>query len=106
MKGLRIQLIIHLIKHGTNLTSIALDNVSIFQTASRKNTKKNGCKFANCKCELYGMYKKIYGYIFWLYKKKLTASQPKQTTTQTETKHQVINLHKKKKKLAQNSNKT
>ena len=28
----RIQLIIHLIKHGTNLTSIELDKVSIFQT--------------------------------------------------------------------------
>ena len=30
----RIQLIIHSIRHGTNLTSIELDKVSIFQTMS------------------------------------------------------------------------
>ena len=41
------------------------------------------------------MYKKIYDYIFRLYKKKLTASQLEQTTAQTETKHRVINFHKK-----------
>ena len=34
LKATRIQLIIHSIRHGTNLTSIELDNVSIFQTAS------------------------------------------------------------------------
>ena len=32
VKTMRYQLIIHLIKHGTNLTSIELDSVSIFQT--------------------------------------------------------------------------
>ena len=32
VKTMRFQLIIHLIKHGTNLTSIQLDSVSIFQT--------------------------------------------------------------------------
>ena len=33
LKTMRFQLIIQLIKHGTNLTSIELDSVSIFQTA-------------------------------------------------------------------------
>ena len=33
-KTARIQLIIHLTRHGINLTSTELDNVSIFQTAS------------------------------------------------------------------------
>ena len=32
-KSARIQLIIHSIRHGTNLTSIELDKVSIFQTS-------------------------------------------------------------------------
>ena len=32
-KSIRIQLIIHSIKHETNLTSIELDKVSIFQLA-------------------------------------------------------------------------
>ena len=32
-KSIRIQLIIHSIRHGTNLTSIELDKVSIFQLA-------------------------------------------------------------------------
>ena len=32
LKKMRFQLITHLIKHGTNLTSIELDSVSIFQT--------------------------------------------------------------------------
>ena len=31
-KSIRIQLIIHSTKHGTNLTSIELDKASIFQT--------------------------------------------------------------------------
>ena len=31
-KALRIQLIIHSIRHGTDLTSIELDKFSIFQT--------------------------------------------------------------------------
>ena len=40
-KAIGILLIIHLIKHGTNLTSIELDNVSTFQTASwAKHNKK------------------------------------------------------------------
>ena len=34
LKAARIQLIIHSIRHGTNLTSIELDKVSIFQTMS------------------------------------------------------------------------
>ena len=33
-KALRIQLIIHSIRHGTDLTSIELDKFSIFQTMS------------------------------------------------------------------------
>ena len=33
-KAARIQLIIHSIRHGTDLTSIELDNFSIFQTKS------------------------------------------------------------------------
>ena len=33
-KSIRIQLIIHSTKNGTNLTSIELDKVSIFQTMS------------------------------------------------------------------------
>ena len=32
LKSIRIQLIIHSSKHGSNLTSIKLDKVSIFQT--------------------------------------------------------------------------
>ena len=34
LKVVRIQLIIHSTKHGTNLTLIKLDKVSIFQTMS------------------------------------------------------------------------
>ena len=34
LKATRIQLIIHSTKHGTNLTLIELDKVSIFQTMS------------------------------------------------------------------------
>ena len=34
-KATRIQLIIHSTRHGSNLTSIGLDKISIFQTASR-----------------------------------------------------------------------
>ena len=34
LKAARIQLIIHSTKHGTNLTLIELDKVSIFQTIS------------------------------------------------------------------------
>ena len=33
VKTMRFQLIIHLIQHGTNLTSIELDSVLIFQIA-------------------------------------------------------------------------
>ena len=33
-KAIRFQLIIHSIRHGTNLTSTELDNVSTFQTAN------------------------------------------------------------------------
>ena len=39
-KVTRIQLIIHSTRHDINLTSTGLDKVSIFQTASRQNTKK------------------------------------------------------------------
>ena len=34
LKATRVQLIIHSTKHGTNLTSIELGKVSIFQTMS------------------------------------------------------------------------
>ena len=34
LKAARIQLIIHSTKHGTNITLIELDKVSIFQTMS------------------------------------------------------------------------
>ena len=34
LKAARIQLIIHSIRHGTDLTSIELDKFSIFQTMS------------------------------------------------------------------------
>ena len=40
-KSIRIQLIIHLTKHGTNLTSIELDKFSIFQTYRLGKTTKN-----------------------------------------------------------------
>ena len=33
-KAIRVQLIIHSTRHGTNLTAIELDSVSIFQTTS------------------------------------------------------------------------
>ena len=39
-KSIRIQLIIHSNKHGTNLTSIELDKVSIFQTMSYVKHRK------------------------------------------------------------------
>ena len=42
LKVTRIQLIIHSTRHGINLTSTGLDKVSIFQIASRQNTKKMG----------------------------------------------------------------
>ena len=44
---MRLQLIIDLIMHGTNLTSIALSSVSIFQLVGKakpQKKKKNGCK--------------------------------------------------------------
>ena len=40
LKTMRFQLIIHLIKHETNLTSIELDSVSIFHTAGLGKKKK------------------------------------------------------------------
>ena len=39
-KSIRIQLIIHSTKHGTNLTSIELDKVSIFQLAGWEKPQK------------------------------------------------------------------
>ena len=44
LKIMRFQLIIHLIKHGTNLTSITLDKVSIFSNCKQEKHKK-GCNF-------------------------------------------------------------
>ena len=46
-KATRIQLIIHSIRYGNNLTSIELDSVSTFQTAksAKHKKKKNGCNF-------------------------------------------------------------
>ena len=40
-KSIRIQLIIHSTKHGTNLTSIELDKVSIFSNYKLGKTHKN-----------------------------------------------------------------
>ena len=46
MKSTRVQLIIHSARHGTNLTSIELDKVSIFfKPQVRQNTKKLGVVF-------------------------------------------------------------
>ena len=45
LKATRIQLIIHSIRHETNLTSIELDNVSTFQNIRKAKHKKNGCNF-------------------------------------------------------------
>ena len=55
LKATRIQLIIHSTKHGTNLTLIELDKVSIFQTMSKaKHTKflvtKTGSNFEKVSC--------------------------------------------------------
>ena len=44
LKTMRLQLIIYLIMHGTNLTSMELGSVSIFQTASLAKHKKKGCQ--------------------------------------------------------------
>ena len=56
-KSIRIQLIIHSTKHGSNLTSIELDKVSIFQTMSyAKHTKvlvaKTGPNFEKVSCKV------------------------------------------------------
>ena len=53
LKTMRFQLIIHLIKHGTNLTSIELESVSIFTLRARQNTKKKK-KWAILKTESVG----------------------------------------------------
>ena len=45
LKTMIFQLNIHLIKHETNLTSIELDSVSIFETAGEAKHKKNGAIF-------------------------------------------------------------
>ena len=39
-KSTRVQLIIHSIMHGTNLTSIELDNFQFFKLWARQNTQK------------------------------------------------------------------
>ena len=39
-KATRIQLIIHSIRHGTDLTSIELEKFSIFQTMSKAKHRK------------------------------------------------------------------
>ena len=44
LKTMRLQLIIYLIMHGTNLTSIALSSVSIFQLVGKTKPQKKGCK--------------------------------------------------------------
>ena len=44
-KATRIQLIIHSIRYGNNLTSIELDSVSTFQTAKSAKHKKKKCNF-------------------------------------------------------------
>ena len=56
-KSIRIQLIIYSTKHGTNLTSIELDKVSIFQTMSyAKHTKflvaKTSPNFEKVSCKV------------------------------------------------------
>ena len=63
-KAIRIQLIIHSIRHGTNLTSTELDNVSTFQTASKAKHKKMGVIFETTSASCRICKKKKKDYIF------------------------------------------
>ena len=53
-KSTKVQLIIHSARHGTNITSIELDKVSIFQTMGEAQHKnfgyKMGLKFEKVSC--------------------------------------------------------
>ena len=88
LKTMRLQLITYLTMHGTNLTSIALGSVSIFQLAGyAKPQKKKGAIFElRKKTELYGMYKNIYHYVFSFTKtnKQLHKRNKQQATKQTK----------------------
>ena len=45
LKTMRLQLVIHLIMYGTNLTLTELDSVSVFQLAGWAKHKKKWCDF-------------------------------------------------------------
>ena len=73
LKTMRLQLVIHSIMHGTNLTLTKLDSVSVFQLAGLAKHKKNWCDFEAINVSCMVCIKKM-RLDFQLYKQKLIAS--------------------------------